>query len=355
MTVRCVVLDLDAATDRAGTEDEEATNLEGADELFDDLRGTTTIGLVSEQPRRALPGRLVAGTSFRLSRDFLDESAPAARIFAVAAAAAGCYPNEVVVITGRSAHVTAAQAAGCRAVLFDPDGTGPSDGAQPDGSVAELRSVAGLVSRFDEEDARRRAAVGVGPHPEPWPTGDHYDRVLLADGDRRNVVDRYRYWSEEAIVADLESRRHGFHVAVENWRHDRNIGAVVRNANAFGAAAVHVVGRRRWNRRGAMSTDRYLDVRHHESIETFTSWCRSEGLPIVAVDNVSGSVAIEDAALPVRCVLVFGQEGPGVSERLLTEADLVCGITQYGSTRSLNAGVASGIAMYTWARMHASG
>src|SRR5262245_35465253 len=100
--------------------------------------------------------------------------------------------------------------------------------------------------------------VGVGPWPyQPFPTDPHYDPYLLAEGDRRNVVDRYRYWSREAIVADLDTRRHAFHVAIENWQHDMNIGTVVRTANAFLAAEVHIVGKRRWNRRGAMVTDRY--------------------------------------------------------------------------------------------------
>ncbi|MEO6989038.1 MAG: TrmH family RNA methyltransferase [Aquihabitans sp.] len=201
-------------------------------------------------------------------------------------------------------------------------------------------------------DHQASGRAGVGPRPEPWPTGDHLDPDLLAAGDRRNVVDRYRYWREEAIVADLDQRRHGFHVAVENWRHDRNIGAVVRNANAFGAAGVHIVGRRRWNRRGAMATDRYLPVHHHESTEAFMAWAEDERLPVIGIDNVDGSVPIESAVLPERCVLVFGQEGPGLSPSMLEQAEQVMSIAQFGSTRSINAGVASGIAMHAWVRQH---
>ena len=111
--------------------------------------------------------------------------------------------------------------------------------------------------------------VGVGPHPQPWPDDPRLDPALLAAGDRRNVVDGYRYWRRDAIVADLDARRHPFHVAVENWQHDLNIGSVVRNANAFLAAEVHIVGRRRWNRRGAMVTDRYQHVRHHATLDAF--------------------------------------------------------------------------------------
>jgi tRNA G18 (ribose-2'-O)-methylase SpoU len=196
--------------------------------------------------------------------------------------------------------------------------------------------------------------VGVGPHPQPWPTDVRFDRELLADGDRRNVVDKYRFWTVEAIVADLDQRRHGFHVAIENWEHDFNIGTVVRNANALLAAAVHVIGPHRWDRRGAMSTHRYLHLHHHVDVEAFASWADEQSLPIVAIDNVETSVPIEVTALPHDCVLLFGQEGPGLTPDALTSAAMTCAITQYGSTRSLNAGVASGIAMYEWVRQHAA-
>jgi tRNA G18 (ribose-2'-O)-methylase SpoU len=195
--------------------------------------------------------------------------------------------------------------------------------------------------------------VGVGPWPGQWPAGAHYDPQLLAQGDRRNVVDRYRYWRTEAIVADLDRRRHDFHVAIENWRHDMNIGTVVRNANAFLAREVHVIGRRRWNRRGAMVTDRYQHVRHHATIEEFLAWAHGEGLTVVGIDNLPGAYPLETADLPVRCVLLFGQEGPGLSDAARASCDRVYSIAQFGSTRSVNAGVASGIAMHAWIRAHA--
>lgn len=194
--------------------------------------------------------------------------------------------------------------------------------------------------------------VGVGPHSQPWPTGAHYDPELLADGDRRNVIDRYRYWTMDAIVADLDTRRHQFHVAIENWEHDFNIGTVVRNANAFMAAAVHIVGKRKWNRRGAMVTDRYQHVFHHRTIEDFVSFAETDDLVVVGIDNLDGSTPIERTELPERCVLMFGQEGPGLSQGAQEAAQLVCSISQFGSTRSINAGVASGIAMHTWIRQH---
>jgi tRNA G18 (ribose-2'-O)-methylase SpoU len=195
--------------------------------------------------------------------------------------------------------------------------------------------------------------VGVGPHPKPWPDDPRYDKQLLIDGDRRNVVDRYRYWRREAIVADLDTRRHPFHVAIENWQHDFNIGAVVRNANAFLAAEVHIIGKRRWNRRGAMVTDRYQHVRHHSTVEEFVSWAGGHSLAVIGVDILPGSKPLETATLPEACVLVFGQEGPGLSVEMQHECSVVYSIAQYGSTRSINAGVASGIAMHTWIRQHA--
>ncbi|MEZ5247492.1 MAG: RNA methyltransferase [Acidimicrobiales bacterium] len=203
-------------------------------------------------------------------------------------------------------------------------------------------------------DPADEPTVGVGPHPDPWPDDPRLDRDLLAAGDRRNVADDYRYWTIEAIVADLDTRRHGFHVAIENWEHDRNIGTVVRTANAFLAAEVHIVGRRKWNKRGAMMTDVYQHVRHHETIDDLLAWARAAELPIIGIDNHPGSVAIESTELPRACVLLFGQEGPGLSAAAVGAAERVCSITQFGSTRSINAGVAAGIAMHAWIRRWAA-
>ena len=199
------------------------------------------------------------------------------------------------------------------------------------------------------------AEIGVGAHPEPWPDDPRLDPELLADGDRRNVEDRFRYWRREAIIDQLDTERHPFHVAIENWEHDFNIGSVVRNANAFGASAVHIVGRRRWNRRGAMVTDRYQHVEHHPDVNELVAWAASAGLPIIGIDNTPGSVPIEQVRLPQRCVLLFGQEGPGLSPQAQAASTQVCAITQFGSTRSVNAGVASGVAMFAWVLQHVHG
>lgn len=195
----------------------------------------------------------------------------------------------------------------------------------------------------------------VGPHALPWPDDPRLDPQLLAEGDSRNVVDRYRYWTVTAIVADLNLRRSSLHVAVENLEHDRNIGSIVRTANAFNVAGVHIVGRRRWNRRGAMVTDAYLDITHHPDPEDLHTWATSAELPILAIDVVPGATPIEGYEFPPACVLLLGQEGPGISERALAASQAVLSITQYGSTRSINVAAAAAIAMHSWARAHPPG
>lgn len=194
---------------------------------------------------------------------------------------------------------------------------------------------------------------GVGPWVGDLPDDVRYDLELLRHGDTRNVVDAYRYWTREAIVADIDRRRHPLHVAIENFGHDANIGSVVRTANAFAVDTVHIVGRRRWNRRGAMVTDRYQRLCHHASTAELMDFASGVGLTVVAVDNLPGAVRLEQTALPRACLLVFGQEGPGITEDARAGAALTVSIAQFGSTRSINAGVAAGIAMHAWIRQHA--
>lgn len=191
---------------------------------------------------------------------------------------------------------------------------------------------------------------GVGPHALPWPTGEQYDAELLQGGDDRNVTDAYRYWNIQAIKADLAKRHHSLEVAIENWQYDRNIGTIVRTANAFNAAAVHVIGKRHWNRRGAMVTDRYMTIHHHKTVQEFTS--AVNGKSIVIVDNVPAAVRLHDMRLAPNCVLVFGGEGPGVSAEMQAVASGAVMIEQFGSTRSMNVGVAAGIVMYEWLRQN---
>jgi tRNA G18 (ribose-2'-O)-methylase SpoU len=193
---------------------------------------------------------------------------------------------------------------------------------------------------------------GVGPWQGELPEGDHWDPELLAKGDSRNVIDRYRYWTMAAIVADLDEHRHGFHVAIENWQHDMNIGSIVRSANAFAADTVHIIGRRRWNKRGAMVTDRYQHVMNHPDVAAFVLWAREAELPIVAIDNMEGAVLIETFDFPEKCVLLFGQEGPGLTPEALAASDVQVEISQFGSTRSLNASAAAAVAMHAWVTQH---
>ncbi len=191
---------------------------------------------------------------------------------------------------------------------------------------------------------------GIGPHTKPWPTGDQYDPELLEHGDRRNVLDKYRYWTVEAIKADLDKSRVDLHIAIENWQHDMNIGTIVRNANAFNLAAVHIIGRRHWNRRGAMVTDRYLTIDHFDTVTEFADAMAKDGREIIAIDNLPGAIALSKTTLPKKAVLVFGGEGPGLSAEMVDASTKMVAIEQFGSTRSVNVGVASGIILYEWMR-----
>ena len=213
----------------------------------------------------------------------------------------------------------------------------------------------------EENPTPEQTTWGVGPWQGDTPTGpgsEIYDQELLLLGDTRNVVDKYRYWSMEAIVADLDSNRHNFHVAIENWQHDLNIGSIVRTANAFLAKQVHIIGNKRWNRRGAMVTDRYQHILHHPTVDEFVAWSKTanEGkpLPIIAIDNVPGCKQLESYKLPETCVLLFGQEGPGLSDAAIAASKDVVEITQYGSTRSINASAAAAITMHQWVMQNVS-
>jgi tRNA G18 (ribose-2'-O)-methylase SpoU len=194
--------------------------------------------------------------------------------------------------------------------------------------------------------------AGVGPWLGSPPDDPRYDPALLRDGDTRNVVDAYRYWTREAIIADIDKRRHPLHIAIENFGNDANIGAVVRTANAFAVDTVPIVGRRRWNRRGAMVTDRYQRLRHHDTTAELLAVAAGAGLTVVAVDNVPGAARLEHTTLPRDCLMIFGQEGPGITADAKAGAELTVSIAQFGSTRSVNAAVAAGIAMHTWIVQH---
>ncbi|BAR06408.1 tRNA/rRNA methyltransferase [Scardovia inopinata] len=191
------------------------------------------------------------------------------------------------------------------------------------------------------------------------PSPSVFDPDLLDNGDSRNIMDRYRYWTVDAIKADLDRRgRHSFEVAIENWTHDFNIGSIVRTANAFTARGVHIIGPHKWNRKGSLMTELYQSVDYYASIDEFVHAVRTrdqesgQHTRLIALDIVPGAVPIESYQFPEQCILLFGAEGPGLTSRALEIADDVVYITQYGSVRSLNAGAAAAVAMHAWMMQH---
>lgn len=193
---------------------------------------------------------------------------------------------------------------------------------------------------------------GVGPHPEPLPTDPKFDPELLAEGDQRNVLDKYRYWTVDAIKEDLNKHRIGLEIAIENLERDYNMGTIVRSANAFNIQKVHIIGRKQWNKRGAMVTDLYMNIEYHDDVQAFKKAMDQAKREIIAIDIVEGATGLSEVELPKDAVLVFGAEGPGLSKELLSVSTQVVMIEQLGSTRSVNVGVAAGIAMYAWVSTH---
>lgn len=173
---------------------------------------------------------------------------------------------------------------------------------------------------------------------------------LTIQNDTRNVVDKYRGLTVDEIKSDLNKSRHNFHIAVENFQHDFNIGTIARNANAFNAAGIHIIGKKHWNRRGAMKTEAYMNVFHHKTVADFISWAKENGLILIAIDNQKGSKNLQDSELLKKSVLVFGNESDGLSKEIIKACEQMIAIEQFGSTRSVNVGVASGILMYEFVR-----
>ena len=194
--------------------------------------------------------------------------------------------------------------------------------------------------------------IGVGPHPKPWPTDAHFDKMLLEKGDDRNVLDKYHYWKVSAIKEDLDTTRVPLEIAIENLSRDYNMGTIVRCANAFNIQLVHIIGRKQWNKRGAMVTDVYMNILYHDDVQAFKAYMDKKEREIVAVDIVPGAEPLSGVQLAENTVLVFGAEGPGLSKELLSVASKTVMIEQLGSTRSINVGVAAGIAMYHWVQQN---
>ncbi len=171
--------------------------------------------------------------------------------------------------------------------------------------------------------------------------------------DTRNVIDEFKGQPHDNIVRELDKRGTGLEIAIENTERDFNMGTIVRSANAFGARHIHVIGRKQWNKRGAMATDKYLHVHYYVSVDDFAEAMKGRKRVIIAVDNIAGSVPLGSTQLPENAVLVFGQEGPGISPELADIAEKIVAIEQFGSTRSINVGVAAGIVMYMWVNQNA--
>lgn len=169
--------------------------------------------------------------------------------------------------------------------------------------------------------------------------------------DTRNLVDEYKGLSNEQVFEALAKKRNSLEVAIENVEHDFNIGTIVRNANAFNVSKVHIIGRKKYNRRGAMCTDKYLEIIHHATLENFLE--SQKGRELVAIENnTPRALPIHDKKFSQNTTLIFGSEGGGISTELLEKADDVRYIESFGSTRSVNVGVAAGIAMYEWIRQN---
>lgn len=175
---------------------------------------------------------------------------------------------------------------------------------------------------------------------------------LTVQNDTRNVIDKYKGLSVAEIKDDLDRSRHDFHVAIENFLHDFNIGTIARNANAFNAAGIHIIGRRHWNRRGAMKTEAYMNIFHHKTVMEFINWAKQNNLKLIAIDNQKGSKKLNEIELEKGSILVFGNESDGLSKEMVEACKEMVAIEQFGSTRSVNVGVASGILMYEFVRQN---
>lgn len=173
--------------------------------------------------------------------------------------------------------------------------------------------------------------------------------------DTRNVMDQFKGQAMADIIDQLDVSGSSLHIALENTERDFNMGTIVRTANACGVRHVHIIGRRQWNKRGAMMTDKYMHLHYYTNIGSFLVHMQQLGRRVVAVDNIAGSQPLGQYQLPEHTCLVFGQEGPGISAELAQAAEAIVAIEQFGSTRSLNVGVAAGIAMYVWLQQHRLG
>ena len=203
--------------------------------------------------------------------------------------------------------------------------------------------------QIDEREIRRDFSSEIAPERE---IRRDFSAEITPDreNDTRNLIDDFKGLSVEEVREKLNQNRSKFHVAIENFQHDFNIGTIARNANAFNAAGIHIIGKRHWNRRGAMKTEIYMNVFHHKTVEEFADWARKNSLRLIAIDNQKGAENLNETDLSENSILVFGNESEGLSAEMLAACEKMVAIEQFGSTRSVNVGVASGILMYEFVR-----
>ena len=167
--------------------------------------------------------------------------------------------------------------------------------------------------------------------------------------DSRNLIDEYKGMPNEQVFAELEKSRSPLEIAIENIEHDFNIGSIVRTANSFNVKKVHIIGKKKYNRRGAMCTDKYLKIVHHATIEDFLK--TQENRELIAIENnTPRAKPLNSKKFQPNTTLIFGSENNGITPELLEKAKDVRFIESFGSTRSVNVGVAAGIAMYEYIR-----
>ena len=167
--------------------------------------------------------------------------------------------------------------------------------------------------------------------------------------DTRNLVDEYKGLTNEQVFDALSQKRNPLEIAIENVEHDFNMGSIVRTANSFNVKKVHIIGKKKYNRRGAMCTDKYLEIVHHPTIEQFLD--SQSGRELIAIENnTPRAVPLNTKKFDKDTTLIFGSEGNGISAELLEKAQEVLYIESFGSTRSVNVGVAAGIVMYEYTR-----
>ena len=167
--------------------------------------------------------------------------------------------------------------------------------------------------------------------------------------DTRNLIDEFKGLSHEQVFDELSRKRTGLEIAIENVEHDFNIGSIVRTANSFNVSKVHIIGKKKYNRRGAMCTDKYLEIIHHATLEDFLK--TQENRELVAIENNTPRAhELHEKAFKKETTLIFGSENNGITPELLEKAHDVRYIESFGSTRSVNVGAAAAIAMYEWTR-----